>query len=165
MAFCPNCGSSVDGRFCQTCGAAVAAGPVGGGAVPPPPPAPVPQPQMSAPGMTDNAAGALCYLFGLITGILFLVLAPYNQSRSVKFNAFQSIFFNIAWIAIWIAFTIVAIALHAIPVLGAILSLFLNFVLLIGGLIAWFYLMYKTYNGEKVVLPIIGPLAEKQAGV
>ena len=27
-------------------------------------------------GMTDNMAGALCYLFGFITGILFLVLAP-----------------------------------------------------------------------------------------
>jgi uncharacterized membrane protein len=23
--------------------------------------------------------------------------------------------------------------------------------------------MFKTYNGEKIVLPVIGPLAEKQA--
>ncbi len=165
MAFCPNCGSSVDGRFCQACGAAVGAGPAGGGAAAPPPPGAVPPPQIAAAGLTDNAAGALCYLFGLVTGILFLVLAPYNQSRSVKFHAFQSIFFNIAWIAAWIVLTIVAIALHVIPVLGTILSLGLNFVLLIGGLITWLYLMYKTYNGEKVLLPFIGPLAEKQAGV
>lgn len=163
MAFCQNCGSSVDGRFCQTCGAAVGAAP-GGGAAPAPPPGAVPPPQISAAGMTDNVAGALCYLFGLITGILFLVLAPYNQSRAVKYNAFQSIFFNIAWIAAWIIFTIVALALHVIPVLGAILALVLNFTLLIGGLIIWLYLMFKTYNNEKVVLPIIGPLAEKQAG-
>jgi len=115
--------------------------------------------------MTDNVAGALCYLFGLITGILFLVLAPYNQSRSVKFNAFQSIFFNIVWIAAWIVLTIVAIALHVIPVLGAVLSVTLNLLLLIGGLIVWLYLMFKTYNNEKVMLPVIGPMAEKQAGV
>jgi uncharacterized membrane protein len=163
MAFCPNCGSSVDGRFCQTCGAAVGAAPAGGG--PAPSPGPVPPPQIAAAGMTDNVAGALCYLFGLITGILFLVLAPYNQSRSVKFNAFQSIFFNIVWIAAWIVLTIVAIALHVIPVLGAVLSVTLNLLLLIGGLIVWLYLMFKTYNNEKVMLPVIGPMAEKQAGV
>jgi uncharacterized membrane protein len=28
----------------------------------------------------------------------------------------------------------------------------------------WLFLMYKAYNKEKFVLPIIGPLAEKQAG-
>lgn len=163
MAFCPNCGSAVDGRFCQTCGAAVGAAPAGGGTAPPP--GSVPPPQITAAGMTDNVAGALCYLFGLITGILFLVLAPYNQSRSVKFNAFQSIFFNIAWIAIWIALTIVGIALHVIPVLGAIMAAVLYFALGVGGLITWLYLMFKTYNGEKVLLPVIGAMAEKQAGV
>jgi uncharacterized membrane protein len=24
--------------------------------------------------------------------------------------------------------------------------------------------MFKTFNGEKIVLPVIGPMAEKQAG-
>ena len=47
--------------------------------------------------MTDNMAGALCYLFGFITGILFLVLAPYNQNRDIRFHAFQSIFLNIIY--------------------------------------------------------------------
>ena len=28
----------------------------------------------------------------------------------------------------------------------------------------WLFLMYKAYNKEKFVIPIIGPLAEKQAG-
>jgi hypothetical protein len=36
-------------------------------------------------GLTENAAGALCYLGGLVTGIIFLVIAPYNQNlRSAK---------------------------------------------------------------------------------
>jgi uncharacterized membrane protein len=34
--------------------------------------------------MADNVAGALCYVFGLITGVLFLALAPYNQSKFVR---------------------------------------------------------------------------------
>jgi uncharacterized membrane protein len=29
---------------------------------------------------------------------------------------------------------------------------------------AWAFMMYKAYNKEKFVIPIIGPLAEKQAG-
>ena len=183
MAFCSNCGAAVDGRFCPKCGAAVGAGPVGGtGATPPPgpppggppPPSYNPPPGYSAPGgfvpppsaaagMTDNMAGALCYLFGFITGILFLVLAPYNQNRNIKFHAFQSIFLNIAWIVTWIVVTIVSIAFHAIPFLGALISILLHAAVGIGFLILWLYMMLKTYNGEKIVLPVIGPMAEKQA--
>src|ERR1700677_5282600 len=117
MAFCANCGAAVDGRFCQSCGTPVGApgaGPVPG-AVPtpevnPPGAQPLPPPVAVAPvatvAMTDNLAGALCYLVGFITGILFLVLAPYNQNRTIRFHAFQSIFLNIAWVALWIVITI-----------------------------------------------------------
>ena len=105
MPYCSNCGAQVDGRFCPKCGTALdAAAQTGGPGAPPPagpppaynpPPGGAPPPGYSAPGgyvppastaagMTDNMAGALCYLFGFITGILFLVLAPYNQNRSIK---------------------------------------------------------------------------------
>ena len=113
--------------------------------------------------MSDNAAGAICYLFGLITGILFLVLAPYNQNRNIKFHAFQSIFLNLAWFVLWIALTVISIALHVIPIIGSMISVLLVFVLWIGALVTWLYMMFKTYNGEKIVLPVIGPMAEKQA--
>ncbi len=115
--------------------------------------------------MTDNMAGALCYLIGFITGILFLVLTPYNQNREIRFHAFQSIFLNIAWIALWIVITIILIPLRYIPFLGIFISLILESVLGLGGFILWLYMMFKTYNGEKIVLPVVGPLAEKQAGV
>jgi uncharacterized membrane protein len=115
--------------------------------------------------MNQNMAGALCYLFGFITGILFLVLAPYNQDRNVRFHAFQSIFLNIAVVALWIVVTIVLIPFHYIPFLGFVISFVLQFVLWIGSVIVWLYMMFKTYNGEKIVLPVIGPLADRQAGV
>ena len=108
-------------------------------------------------------AGALCYLFGFITGILFLVLAPYNQNRSIKFHAFQSIFLNLAWIVTWIVVTVFSFALHAIPILGTVISILLHTAVGIGFFILWLYMMFKTYNGERIVLPVIGPIAEKQA--
>jgi uncharacterized membrane protein len=171
MAFCANCGAETSGRFCQKCGAPLAApgaGPAPGPDVPPavhPLPPPPPYVAAQSVGMTDNMAGALCYLFGFITGILFLVLAPYNQNRNIRFHAFQSIFLNIAWVAVWIVVSIVLIPFRYIPFLGFFISIVLQFVLGLGGFIIWLYMMFKTYNGEKIVLPIVGPMAEKQAGV
>jgi uncharacterized membrane protein len=169
MAFCPNCGSEVQGRFCAKCGSPVAAPPApgptadpggGGGYVPPQPSAP----QVSAqPGMADNMAAALCYLLGVLTGILFLVLEPYNRNRTIRFHAFQSIFLWIAAVALFIGLSILGFVLLAIPIIGALMSLLLHLGLGLGLFILWIMLMYKAYNNERWVLPIIGPLAEKQA--
>ena len=115
--------------------------------------------------MTDNLAGALCYLFGFITGILFLVLAPYNQNREIRFHAFQSIFLNIAWVILWIVVAIISAAFRIVPFLGLFVSVVLHFIMGIGGLLLWLYMMFKTYNNEKIVLPVVGPMAQNQAGV
>jgi uncharacterized membrane protein len=169
MAFCANCGAAVSGQFCQQCGTPAGAPGAGPAPVPevnPPGAQPLPPPSISpSVGMTDNMAGALCYLLGFITGILFLVLAPYNQNRTIRFHAFQSIFLNIAWFAFWIVVTIISIALNFIPFLGTFVSIVLHLSLGLGGFIVWLYMMFKTYNGEKIVLPLVGPLADKQAGV
>ena len=175
MAFCANCGAQVEGRFCQKCGAPVASGapmggaPMGGGPMGAGAPSgtapPEFQSQTASAGLSENAAGAICYLFGFITGILFLVLAPYNQNRNVKFHAFQSIFLNLGWFVLWIADVIVSIVLGHIPIIGAIISILLGFCVWIGFIIVWLYMMFKTYNGQTIVLPIIGPMAQKQAGM
>jgi uncharacterized membrane protein len=113
--------------------------------------------------MNDNLAGALCYIVGFITGILFLVLEPYNRRPFVRFHAFQSIFFCVAWIALSIALSI------AFGIVGAVTSMWLVFLplrMLIGfaGFLIWLFLMYKAYNNEWYQLPIVGPIALKQAG-
>ena len=161
MPFCPKCGTQTEGRFCGKCGATIeAAGvaPSAGTGTPPPPVQP------AAGAMGDNVAGALSYLAGLITGVLFLALAPYNQSKFVRFHAFQSIFFNVAWIALWIVEMIISAILTAVlPFgLGVIFALF-GLVIWLGGLVVWLLLMFKAYNNEKFKLPVIGNLAEKQA--
>jgi uncharacterized membrane protein len=43
------------------------------------------------------------------------------------------------------------------------LSIILHLGVSLGAFILWLMLMYKAYNRERWVLPIIGPLAEKQA--
>jgi uncharacterized membrane protein len=158
MAFCPSCGASVEGRFCAKCGTSIHAGMQAGGPQAPPPPAP------AGSGLTDNVAGALCYVAGLITGIVFLVLAPYNQNKFIRFHAFQSIFFNVLWIAIWIADLIVGVLLHSIFPFGVgLLMALVGLVIWLGGFLLWLFLMYKAYSNEKFMLPIIGPIADKQA--
>jgi uncharacterized membrane protein len=168
MAFCANCGAAVDGKFCQQCGTPVGApgaGPAPAPGVNPPQAQPLPPPQLTTVAMNDNLAGALCYLLGFITGILFLVLAPYNQNRTIRFHAFQSIFLNIAWFAAYIVVSIISLAFRVIPILGTFVSVVLHLALFLAFVIIWFYLLFKTYNGEKIVLPLIGPFADKQAGV
>ncbi|MGH9664319.1 MAG: DUF4870 domain-containing protein [Bryobacteraceae bacterium] len=113
--------------------------------------------------MTDNMASALCYLLGILTGIIFLVLAPYNQNRVVRFHAFQSIFFGLGIFIAWIALLILSIVLHVLPLVGTILSLLLYLGFSLAIFILWIMLMYKAYNNEMWVLPVIGPLAQKQA--
>jgi len=149
MPFCPSCGASVEGRFCAKCGTAVgAATPASAGPGAPPP---------ASAGLTDNMASALCYVLGLITGILFLVLAPYNQNKTIRFHAFQSIFLHVAMIAIYIVLGILVrmmlgfVGLMLFPLLGLVV-----FVL-------WIYLIISAYQGKQVVLPLIGPLAQQQA--
>ena len=110
--------------------------------------------------MTENLAGALCYVIGLITGILFLVLAPYNQSKFVRFHAFQAIFFHVAWIAFWICVTIVSFAM---PLALNMLVSLLSILVFLGGFACWLLLMFKAYSNERFKLPVIGDLAEKQS--
>lgn len=159
MAFCPNCGNQVEGRFCAKCGTAVgeAAGAAAGagGAVAAPPPVQATAMATQA-GLTDNVASALCYAVGLVTGILFLVLAPYNQNRKIRFHAFQSIFLHAAVIVVWIGMLLVS------AISGGLL-LFVMPIIWLGFFVLWLVLIIKAYQDQKLVLPIIGPLAEKQA--
>ena len=155
MAFCANCGSQVEGRFCAKCGAPVAAE-ANGGFTPPPPPAA----SVQAPGLTENVASALCYLLTIVTGVLFLVLEPYNKNKTVRFHAFQAIFLGLAWIAFLVVLEIFS---SAFSFMGWFFLFTLHRLAYLAFLALIVMLMYKAYQGQKWVLPVIGPLAENQA--
>jgi uncharacterized membrane protein len=161
MPFCASCGSPVEGRFCAKCGTPLgSAAPAGGTPAATPLGAGVPAPAAGA-GLTENAAAALCYVLTFITGILFLVLEPYNRNRTIRFHAFQAIFLGVAWIVLWIAIGIL------FAMMGSVGFFFGYFFLrsLIGlcFFVLWIYLIVMAYQGKTIVLPIIGPLAQKQA--
>jgi len=114
--------------------------------------------------LTENVAAALCYFLGLITGILFLVLEPYSRSKTIRFHAFQSIFLNVAMIVVMIVLTIVFSILRAILPFGMwFLFSLIDLVIWLGFMVLWLFLMFKAYQNQKLVIPIIGQLAEKQA--
>ena len=151
--------------FCQSCGAAFADGATFCPHCSGRPPAMTAPPVANA-GLQANTAGALSYRAGILTGIIFLVVDPYKSDRFVCFHAFQSIFFNVAWIALWIAWTIVGLVLGAVTKgLFFILQVPIDLVLMVGGFALWAFLMYSAYQGKLTKLPVIGALAAKQAGV
>jgi uncharacterized membrane protein len=144
VAFCPTCGTQLaDGATCPKCagGAVQGASPV----------AP------AAAGLTDNVAGALAYLF--IPAIVFLVLEPYNKNRFIRFHAFQCLFVCAALFVVGIGLSILTV----IPFLGLI-TIPLHFLLGVGSLVLWIILVLKAYQGQMFKLPVIGDMAEQQAG-
>jgi uncharacterized membrane protein len=153
MSFCQTCGAAyADGAtFCPTCSVRPQAGAVAVAA---------------NSGLKANAAGALAYLAGIVTGILFLVIDPYKSDRFVRFHAFQSIFFNVAWIGLWIAWMIVGLVLGAVTKgFFFILQVPIDLLLMVGGFALWAFLMFSAYQGKTMRLPVIGALAARQAGL
>ena len=116
--------------------------------------------------MSNNVAGLLCYVLGWITGLIFLLIEPYKNDKFVRFHAFQSIFFNVAYIAIWIAFVVLS-GVMAAATHGASLLITGPLFMVIGlaFLVCWVFLLIKAYGNQTFKLPIIGALAAKQAGL
>jgi uncharacterized membrane protein len=125
-----------------------------GGNVTPPPAS-----TSTSADLEEHVASALCYLVGPLTGVLFLVLEPYSRNRTVRFHAFQSIFTFVALLIANIAITI----LGWIPFIGWAFWFVSWSLLPLLCLVLWIGLMVKAYNKERWVLPIVGPLAEKQS--
>src|SRR5689334_5404808 len=132
-AVCPSCGETMEGGTCSRCA--------------------VEHAQPAAPAIDDNIASALCYLLLGVTGVLLLYLEPYNANRRVRFHAFQAIFLNLAIIIFWVGFSFV----------GKGVALLISPVFLLACLGLWLVLIWAAWQNERLVLPVIGPMAEKQA--
>lgn len=100
-------------------------------------------------GMEENIEGALAYLLGPITGILFLLLE--KESKFVRFHAMQSTI-------IFLAIFVIDIVLRIIPFLGFLLGMLMSLI----ALIVWIVGMLKAYQGEYFKFPIVGDIAEGQ---
>ena len=147
MSFCNMCGTQIaDGT--TTCAACASRASAPGGSVA----AAVP-----AQGLTDNVAGLLAYIT-IIPAIIFLVVAPYNRNRFIRFHSFQCLFFAAALFIIHMALSFLTI----VPFL-ALVTLPLHLLVSLGAFIIWIVLLLKANQGQMYKLPVIGDLAEKQA--
>ncbi|MDT8069595.1 MAG: zinc-ribbon domain-containing protein [Terriglobia bacterium] len=166
MAFCPNCGTAIaaDSAFCGNCGQSTRAGAAAPVAqVAPAQVAAVPV-QASVPGLTSNMAGALAYILGVISGIVFLVLEPYKRDHFVRFHAFQSIFYSVACIVFAIAWNIGWDILGSISGWLYLIAIPIRLAISLALFLFWLFLMYQAYNNREFKIPFIGQLAAKQVG-
>lgn len=149
MAFCSACGAEVSGAaFCPKCGASqsAVAAPSGAAASP-------------TAGMDENVAGLLSYVLGWLTGLIFFLI---DKRPFVKFHAAQSILLSVA---IFVVYFAVAIGFGLFRVIGiGFIALFIWPIIGLGVFVLWLFMMYKAYQHEKFMLPIIGGIAESMAG-
>jgi uncharacterized membrane protein len=150
MAFCSACGAETSGAaFCPKCGASqsAAAAPVGTVTASP------------TAGLDENVAGLLCYILGWVTGLIFFLI---DKRPFVRFHAAQSIGMSIGLFAIYVIIGVLFTMLHFMSMGFLALAIYPLLALLVFAL--WIFLMYKAYQHEKFMLPIIGPIAANMAG-
>src|SRR3989337_4071802 len=98
---------------------------------------------MAATGLKKETAGALAYVLGHITGVIFLVL---EKDPFVRFHSMQSIVVFVGLFALqWVlGFTIILLPL--VPLVGIV-----SFVL-------WLVLIYKAWQGRMWEVPLAGKI-------
>jgi uncharacterized membrane protein len=102
----------------------------------------------SSTGLAENVAGALCYLLGWITGLIFLVLE--QQSGYVRYHAMQSV----------VVFGGIAVASLVLGLLSGI-GLVLQQALALLSVILWILLMVKAWQGERYRLTWISDVVDR----
>jgi uncharacterized membrane protein len=107
----------------------------------------LPHTEKTSTGFDANVAAALTYLVGFVTGIIFLLVE--KENKFVRFHAMQSTL-------VFIGIVAVDILLQLVPILGALIVIF---IVIPVSAILWLLLMYKAYQGEEFKLPLVGQMA------
>ena len=113
--------------------------------------------ETSSTGLQANVAGALAYLLGPVTGIIFLVME--KDSRFVRFHAAQSTVLGVAMVVVSIVLSILSAILAVVPILGWLAAVMVNFVFGLVTFVLWIVLMWKAFSGEEWEFPIAGKYA------
>jgi uncharacterized membrane protein len=100
----------------------------------------------SSTGLDESVAGLLCYMFGFVTGIIFLIVE--KESRFVKFHAMQS---TITFLGVFV----ILVVFGWVPLLGLLIW--------IAALVLWLFLMVNALRGKMVELPVVGKWAAEKA--
>jgi uncharacterized membrane protein len=112
-------------------------------------------PPESSNGLSENVAGLLCYVLGIITGVIFLLI---DKRPWVRFQAAQSIvvFGGLFLIRVALIYMSALIGFGVLNVLGSVLALLT--------VILWVVLMVKAYKHETFRVPVAAEIADGIAG-
>ena len=146
---CPDCAFEMPdlAGFCPGCGRSMQAAPRADGIV----------------GIfSENVAGALAY-FTFVPAIIFLLRAPYNGNRFVRFHSVQCVLFCSAIVIVGAALRLLALVLYLIPIVGYLFAALSFIVAALATCVLWVVLVVKALQGETFKLPVLGPLAESKA--
>ena len=114
--------------------------------------------QGAATGLSEDAASGLAY-FTIIPAIVFLVVAPYNQSAKVRFHAWQSIFLAAAMFVVYVGLSFVGM-IPGVNLLDIVLFPLVG----IGFFVLWIIAILQAFQGKRFRIPVLAEFAEKQAG-
>jgi uncharacterized membrane protein len=98
-----------------------------------------------AAGLKKTTAGALAYVLGPVTGVLFLVI---EKDPFVRFHAMQS---TVVFVTLFVLQWVLGITIILFP-LSALIGI-VSFVL-------WLILIYKAWQGEEYEVPVLGKIAK-----
>jgi uncharacterized membrane protein len=116
----------------------------------------------SSTSLAPNVAGALAYVLGIITGVIFLAIE--KENRFVRFHAAQSIAVTLVLTVVSIGLSILSSALVFVPILGWIVAALLSVGLMFAGFVVWVLLMWRAYQGREWEVPVAGGIARKMMG-
>ncbi|MBW2275968.1 MAG: hypothetical protein JRF63_00670 [Deltaproteobacteria bacterium] len=105
-------------------------------------------------GLEQGVAVLLSYLLGFVGGIVFYIIE--KQNKLVRFSAMQSIMLS----ALWFALMLILSILSSAPVVGIAFTI-LNYLLGVGLVALLVVMIVQGFQNRRVVLPIIGDLADK----
>ena len=117
---------------------------------------------MAQSGLSENAAGALCYLVGWVTGLVFFLI---DKRPYVRFHAAQSIVvfggLHILLIAFGMFF---GFSLFSGGLTGFSVGMMLYSLVNLLALILWVLLMIKASQGSKFRVPVAADIADQLFG-
>ncbi len=105
--------------------------------------------KLKGTGLKKNTAGALAYVLGPVTGIIFLIL---EKDPFVRFHAVQSIVvFTLLWFILPWVLGLTVILLVLAPIVWVVSFVF------------WLMCIYKAWMGEEWEVPVLGKFARQLA--
>jgi uncharacterized membrane protein len=97
-------------------------------------------------GLTKNAAAALAYVLGPISGLVFLLL---EKDPYVRFHAMQSI---VVFVVLIILQWVLGLTMVLLP-FASLVSILM--------FVAWLFLIYKAWMGDEWEVPLLGKYVRK----